>query len=312
VDLQYAPPAKSPNRVYPVIVAGLLTTALALLGVYMLEVKGETNVMGWHANYVIPAGAILVGLVASSGYGIASYVTGLKIRKGLLWLILLLQVGAYFGAEYVTFLSRGPLFIVGSVHQLTFPEYFNFTATHFAWKKENGKGTEEPLGEAGYIFIMLEILGFAGGSLIVPGVLMKQPYCELCQMYMKSKRLATLPASIPARKIKKKDAAATQAYNDEQKQAYDISRAKLAYFAELSVAGDAIALRQNMDALLPGNKAAHKLPARISITLVRCRGCNTGHLQPALVTGQGKQVKSINLPRQEWTRELIQEFASLK
>jgi hypothetical protein len=55
-----------------VILAGLLTTALALLGVYVLDAKGDFNIMGWHLNYVIPGGAIIVGLVASSGYGVAS------------------------------------------------------------------------------------------------------------------------------------------------------------------------------------------------------------------------------------------------
>jgi hypothetical protein len=99
MELQYAPQAKSPTRVVPIILAGVLTTALALLGVYLLDAKAEFNIMGWHLNYVIPGGAIIVGLVASSGHGLASYFTGLKIRKGLLWMILLLQLGAYFAAS---------------------------------------------------------------------------------------------------------------------------------------------------------------------------------------------------------------------
>jgi len=46
MELQYAPPAKSPTRVVPVILAGLLTTALTLLGVYLVDKNQSTNIMG--------------------------------------------------------------------------------------------------------------------------------------------------------------------------------------------------------------------------------------------------------------------------
>jgi hypothetical protein len=52
----------------------------ALVGVYLLATNTKDfNIMGWYANYVLPIGALLVGLVASSGYGIASWITGQKI-----------------------------------------------------------------------------------------------------------------------------------------------------------------------------------------------------------------------------------------
>jgi len=221
MELNYAPPARNPNRVILVIAAGIVTTVLTLVGVYYSKEDGGGNIMGWHVDYVLPAGAVVVGVCASLGYGIASYLTGLKIRKGLLWFILALQFVAYFGAEYVTFASQGPLFLDGSTTQITFPEYFNYTATHFAWKNDDEKkGLGKPLGGFGYLFIGLEILGFVAGSLIVPAALMKHPYCEVCQMYMKRKKLTTMAASVPFRKVKKSDAAASAAYDAEQQAAY--------------------------------------------------------------------------------------------
>src|SRR3974390_2762117 len=88
----------------PVILSGLATTALALLGVYVLDVTAEDfHIMGWHADYVLPVGAVIVGVVASSGYGLASWFSGVKITKGLLWIVLGLQLLAYFAAQYVEF-----------------------------------------------------------------------------------------------------------------------------------------------------------------------------------------------------------------
>ena len=75
-------PTRGPNRV---LIAGVTTTVLALLGVWWLDNNTtDFHVMGWYGNYVIPAGALLVGMAAGSGYGIASYLTGFRIRRGLL------------------------------------------------------------------------------------------------------------------------------------------------------------------------------------------------------------------------------------
>lgn len=308
MELQYAPQAKSPTRVVPVILAGVASTALALVGVYLLDARADFNIMGWHFNYVIPAGAIIVGLVASSGYGLASYFTGLKIRKGLLWTILLLQLGAYFAAQYVVFASQGPLVLRGTKHQISFPEYFDLVARNFAWKDEHSDKPGEALGAAGYFFVLLEIAGFVGGSLIVPGVLMKRPYCELCQVYMKRKSLATIAASVRPRKVKKTDEAGTTAYAAEQQAAYQQGSGQLNEFARLAAAGEVAGFRQHVTSLASSRKPASKLPARMTVTLVRCRGCNSGYLDATLLTGQGKQIKRQSLARFDLSPDFVAAY----
>ena len=73
-----------------VLLSGIGTTLVALLGVYLLDVTTDDfHIMGWYANYVLPVGALLVGLVASFGYGLASWLTGIKITRGLLVKVLL-------------------------------------------------------------------------------------------------------------------------------------------------------------------------------------------------------------------------------
>ena len=70
-------PPKSNRRFYIVLACGIASTILALLLVYLLQNNADTNPMGWYADYVFPAGAIFVGLLASSGYGAAAWKTGL-------------------------------------------------------------------------------------------------------------------------------------------------------------------------------------------------------------------------------------------
>ena len=83
-----------------VLFAGLATTALALFGVYAVNAASdEFFIMGWYAAYVIPIGAMLVGLVASSGYGLASWLQGGRISSFMLWGIVAMQALAYFGGQ---------------------------------------------------------------------------------------------------------------------------------------------------------------------------------------------------------------------
>src|SRR4051794_34820812 len=274
--LAYAPVARSAKRPAGVIVAGLFTTALSLLGIYLLDVFYDVSVMGWYANYVIPVGALLVGVCAGLGYGITSWITGVRIHKQLLWLIVLLQVWAYFAAEYVSFRAMGPLINKQTGAVLTFPHYYHVTAVNWAWKDEHTDKVGEPLGMAGYFFRLLEVVGFVGGSLIVPAALIKTPYCELCQAYMKTKTLLHLPAGPPARRIKKKDTVAMEAYQQELRAGMEQAETKLNELADAASAGDAPKFSEQIAAHLPTSKAAAKLPVRVRLNLVRCKLCASG------------------------------------
>ena len=56
-----------------VLFSGLATSALTLLGIYLIDASGaDFHIMGLYADYIIPAGAMIAGVAASSGYGIAS------------------------------------------------------------------------------------------------------------------------------------------------------------------------------------------------------------------------------------------------
>ena len=284
-----------------VLLAGVATTALALFGVWWLDNNTtDVNVMGWYGDYVIPAGALLVGLVAGSGYGIASYLTGFRIRRGLLYAVLALQLSGYAAAQYLEFRSltrEGPI-VDADGQALTFAGYYHARAVNFAWEDHGKPG--EPLGRWGYIFVGLGVLGFALGGVLAPAVLLKKPYCERCSLYMKTRALAFVPASVKRRRVSKKDAAGQAAYADEQKRAASGATTLLEQTAALAARGDALGVKSALSSYPARGAEArrvNRLPARLRISVVRCRQCSSGHLQPSMITGQGRGIRVKALER---------------
>jgi hypothetical protein len=273
-----------------VLLCGLSTTGVALLGVYLLDVgTKDCHIMGLYGDYVIPAGAMIVGFVASSGYGVASWLTGTKITRTLLWTILALQFIAYFAAQYIEFRSLHLLHLDG--RPVGFFEYYDAAARAFAWEQHNGQ-PGEPLGAWGYLFRGLEVLGFVGGSLIAPLVLCKVPYCQSCQRYMKTRELTIWAASVPAKKIKKSDVAVAEAYQAEQQQAFEKGKEVWTVLKQAASASETSEFQAKILALQPEKKAAGRLPQRMTLKLVYCRHCLGGRLRLELVSGQGRETSA--------------------
>ena len=295
---QFSPPAPMGHRdtksSLVVIVSGLVTTGLALLGVYLLNHRSdEFNIMGWYANYILPVGALIVGVVASSGYGVASWFSGVKITRSLLWTVLGLQTLAYFGAQYIEFKSMQLIYEDGT--PVGFWTYFDFAARSFAWRQDDGS-PGEPLGLWGYALRGLELTGFLGGSLIVPAVMSKRPYCPDCQRYMRTRQLSRVAASVPARKVKKSDVAGQAAYDTEQQQAFEAGLRKVEAVQQLATTQKPGEFQSALAELKSEEKAAAKLPRQFILKLVECRQCRTGWLQ-ADVFLQGSQVQQKEFKR---------------
>jgi hypothetical protein len=289
-----------------IVPPGLLTTALALFGVWLAgRGKDGTNIMGWYADYVLPYGAILVGVVAGLGYGLASWFTGVRVNRKVMLLVLTIQFGAYWTAKYLDFREY-------QLHHETsmgFLEYYNFSTVNLGWipEHEHDRGDKdakiEPLGMWGYGLRALEIAGFLGGAAIVLGALIAKPYCEGCRIYMKTKKLPNLPASIPVRK--EKDQQAKIAYDAEQQKAVECGSDLLQQMLGIAKAGDVEAFRQFTSALAPSSKKVDRLPRRIAVRLVYCHNCGGGHLAPSIVTGQGKATKRATMPVAAVPKELV-------
>lgn len=319
LELQYAPPLRSSNRVWLVLLAGLLTTALTLAGEYALTVWAHVHVMGWYADYIIPVGAICLGMAASSGYALTAWWLGIRIQKGLLGTIVVLMFCAYFAAEYVEFRSRGPLVLrTGTVRlpnpkggaplqraafrPLGFWHYFHLRAVNWTWKHDSAGligSKPQPLGLYGYIFVALGIIGFALSGLIWPAAIGRRPYCELCQRYMKKRSLILLPASMPYRKFAKKQSQEAQAYQSQHQLVHKRALERLQRLSAAAESGDASAFQAVLAEPNAPAGQANKLPRRLAIAIMECVSCASGYLEAVSLAGQGKQLKRSTIAKKQ-------------
>ncbi len=293
-----------------VILSGIVTTFLALAGVYWTNQQTDDfQIMGWYANYVIPLGAIIVGLIAGSGYALASWFMGVRATRAMLLMILGLQTCGYVAAEYVEYHDvrrameeRG--MVMRSTGELpTFLEYYHDKAMSFAWKPKNATEAVSPMGAGGYFFVLLGAVGFIVSGLIAPAGLRAIPFCPTCERYMSRKILGRVPASVPVRKVKKKDIEGTAAYEQEQAVAAEAGLQAIARLESAVTADDVQAFQTEL--AIYDSKAAGKLPQRIEVGLAWCSSCGQGHLRPALQTGQGKQLKTVALPTTPASRAFV-------
>jgi hypothetical protein len=273
-----------------VVLAGLITTALTLAGVYFISSNyEEVNIMGWYLWFIVPAGAIGVGVLAASGYGILSWLTGVRISASLLVAVLGFQIAAYFAGQYIEFYLLDLIYDDGTT--VPFFAYFDIMARSFSWAQDDGSsGT--PFGVWGYAFRLLEVAGFAGGGLIAPLILSDVPYCGTCQRYMKGAGHVLLPASIEVRKIKKDDIEGQRIYDEELEQAYQAGLQLAEAIAGMADSGNATGVR---DALAPHRehqKKFGKLPIRIRISLSACKQCMAGKMTMSLLAGQGDKTST--------------------
>ncbi len=291
----------------PVLLGGLASTALTLVGVYLLSAHTEDfQIMGWYANYVIPVGAILVGFAASSGYGLGSWLAGVKVSGGLLLGIMGLQVGAYFAGQYIEFRSLGLFYEDGT--PVDFVSWFHWSAVSFAWVQDDGS-PGAPLGMWGYGLRALEIAGFTGGSLLGPAVLRSKPYCEACSRYMKVRREALIPASVPARKIKKNDTEAQLSYDQEQQATLEEAMAAVESLGEMAGTGDSSGFRALLTERAGDAKSAGKLPVRFQVQMSSCPGCHAGELKTSLQSGHGDRQQVEELSRLALRAHFVNEVA---
>jgi len=272
-----------------VLFSGLATTALTLLLVYLLNARADINLMGYYFDYVLPAGAMGVGILAGSGYGVMSWIAGVKIPRTLLWTIIFLQCVAYFYAQYIVF-EHLHLVYSSTNQPVGFFEYFDWSARSFAFKEDNGE-TGNAMGAWGYAFRLLEVSGFAFTALLIPVWVSRVPYCDSCGRYMRRKAGAVMPGSVPFRKIKKSDTHAQAAYKEEGKQAVESAANALKVLGEMAGSGQIDALNNAFAALAPGRKAAHKLPVRHVLSLYFCPTCASGQLNVVPVSGHGKRMR---------------------
>jgi hypothetical protein len=259
---------KVDHRSEIVTAAGAVTTLIALAIVFALAHDG-TYVMGWYANYVIPAGAILVGAGAASGYGIAAWHTGLKMTRRLMWSVIGQLLLSYFIAQYEEYRHMMP----GG--EMGFWAWFDAMTRAFSFANHDGT-PGSPFGLAGYAMRALEIGGYILGGFVVPAVLRTKPYCDPCRTYRRTTQIAIIPGGFPGDRGSEGFTAVCAAAAASNRKALDYAITTYGPPSE--------------------RRAASRASSRIHVWAVRCPRCAAGYLTAARLEGKGNRIRRFALP----------------
>jgi len=277
-----------------VIGAGLATTALTLFVIFWLARQiVDFDIMGWYWLFIIPVGAILVGIGAGSGYGFMSWVKGRKVSGSLLAVIVALLALAYVVAQWVEFQSMNL-----ERYGVDFFKYFDLTTRSMTFKVGHARTSTGSLGLLGYLFRLLELAGFSLGGLLVPILLRAKPYCESCLTYMRRGARWWLPAAVPTRKVAKNDPVAMQAYQRDMNEAHKKGIDLLNSLVAAAKARDATSFRALLEQNAVEAKEANKLLESINLTLHSCARCRTGVLEMEFRAGLADKTKVTPLGRE--------------
>ena len=92
---------------WAVIQTGLITSGLALFGVYVLATRiNDLHLMNMYLWDWLPVGPMLVGLIAGSGYILASWWFGVRVGPGWCWRSCCVQLAMFLACHYADFETR--------------------------------------------------------------------------------------------------------------------------------------------------------------------------------------------------------------
>jgi hypothetical protein len=267
-------PLRQPGLI--VYLCGLGTSALVLWLVDLMNEHGE-NIMGWYANGIIPAGALLVGIASGLGYAIGSRVLNVKISRGFLYGMITTALLDYVAAHWVTWSNLLEKHHATSA-QYSFVQYIRDICEGMSFRSSSSKEAGAPLGIFGYLFKLLEMLGYVGGALLPSALLRGMPYCHSCQYYLKKhqKTVINSPASWAAiKKLPKQQRleALTGAMQDVSARTQQVLQA-----VQLASFDDTAAKLSELD-----KAVAKDAPASVSLLLKKCPQCNAHHIAATLM-----------------------------
>jgi hypothetical protein len=170
---------------FVVAASGLLTSILIAVILSWIQRNLEIalySVMFW---FIIPAGAIGTGFLAASGYYLGAILFGHRPSSLFLFNMIAVSISTFFLIHY---LNYSYLEIDGQAVSSLIPysQYLDIVIQHTSLDfRLNAAqlGSSGELGELGYVYALLQILGFSIGGYTTYRWLLTKPYCRDCSKY---------------------------------------------------------------------------------------------------------------------------------
>jgi hypothetical protein len=186
---------------WAVIQTGLITSGLALFGVYVLATRiNDLHLMGMYAWGWVPFGPMLVGLIAGSGYILASWWFGVRVGPGMVLAILLTQSAMFVACHYADFETRD-LVYRETGQPVRFVTFFDRTTRRLG--ANDFDPTTEPPALRGYAIRFAEAMTFALGGVLSALTLVGRPKCGLCGGLVRRRSLGRIGGAGAADTLKR-------------------------------------------------------------------------------------------------------------
>jgi hypothetical protein len=177
---------KSFARHIGVSVFGILSFALTVVAIVVLERLTEFDFFTFSIWFVVPVGAAITGAAAASGYYFGSLL--FHVKPG--WFVLvemvivaaLAQLAIYY-TEYATMVLADGRTVSSLV---SFTDYLHvyLTTTHMRIGRIAALDTGE-VGSFGYWLAVIQFVGFLAGGVAVFMFLKNHPTCQSCGRYLR-------------------------------------------------------------------------------------------------------------------------------
>jgi hypothetical protein len=178
-----------------ITLAGLATSAATVALNFVLLNTVDFDVLSLTYIVVLPAGAIVGGIAAASGYYLAARATHTLPNRRMLFEMLAIALSTWFLAQWLAYaLLRFPS---GAAVRdvISFWEYFQLRAEHaqFAFRGSDGAeiGRTSQLGLWGYASELVQVGGFLLGGLVMWSGLKRLDACVPCARYARVRPLLT-------------------------------------------------------------------------------------------------------------------------
>ncbi|MES2319218.1 MAG: hypothetical protein V4631_17205 [Pseudomonadota bacterium] len=162
---------------------GIATSVLAALANVGLDNLTDLNVFALTVWYVLPAGAMCVGLIGASGF----YAGALVLRRSPSSALMAHMVAlAAFTQILIYFLGYLSAYDDGSGEARSFFQFLDasLTSTHSRDFGLRAQEEESELGGFAYPLAVIQFLGLLSASITVYCLLRMKQYCETCSLYL--------------------------------------------------------------------------------------------------------------------------------
>jgi hypothetical protein len=169
-----------------VSIFGILSFALTVVAVVVIERLSGFNLFTLSVWVVVPAGALITGAAAASGY----YFGSLFFHTKPVWFLLVqmvivaavAQIAIYY-AEYATMVLENG---TKTSSLISFPDYLDRYLTKMHMRVGRGAQDAGEVGSFGYWLAVIQFVGFLVGGVAVFIFLKGYPTCQACGRYLRT------------------------------------------------------------------------------------------------------------------------------